>query len=135
MTGGPHQEWRENEDVREILAAEQAEVSARVGALSSSMQDIVGASLSANADDEHDPEGSTIAFERAQVAALLAQAVAHLEESAEALRRLNAGVYGQCERCGGPIAHERLLARPTARTCIRCAAAAHDVPRGGSWRP
>ena len=30
------------------------------------MEDIVSASLSSNADDEHDPEGSTIAFEPAQ---------------------------------------------------------------------
>ena len=110
--------------MREVLLAEQAEVLARVGALSRSMEDIVSASLSANADDEHDPEGSTIAFERAQVAALLAQARAHLRESTEALRRLDGGGYGHCERCGGAIAPERLLARPTARTCIECAAVA-----------
>jgi RNA polymerase-binding transcription factor len=123
MTGDPQQEWREEGHVRDVLAAEQAEVLARVAALSRSMEDIVSASLSANADDEHDPEGSTIAFERAQVAALLAQATAHLKESTEALRRLDAGGYGQCERCGAAIARERLLARPTARTCIDCAAA------------
>ena len=123
MTGDPDQEWRDDGDVREILAAEQAEVLARVGALERSMADIVSASVSANADDEHDPEGSTIAFERAQVAALLAQAEAHLKESTEALRRLDAGGYGHCERCGAAIARERLLARPTARTCIRCAVA------------
>src|SRR3954451_11319813 len=73
-------EWRDDRDVREILTAEQAEVLDQVGALSRSMGDIIGASESANADDEHDPEGSTIAFERAQVAALLAQARAHLTE-------------------------------------------------------
>ncbi len=110
--------------MREALAAEQAELHARVTALTGSLADIVSASLSANADDEHDPEGSTIAFERAQVAALLAQAEAHLKESTDALRRLDAGSYGHCEVCGNPIAPERLLARPTARTCIHCAAAA-----------
>jgi DnaK suppressor protein len=123
MTSGPHQERREDADVREALATEQAELLARVSALSRSMDDIVSASVSANADDEHDPEGSTIAFERAQVAALLAQARAHLTESTEALRRLDAGGYGSCERCGAVIARPRLLARPTARTCIDCAAA------------
>ena len=125
MTGDADQEWRE--DVREALAAEQAEVLARVGALSRSMEDIVGASVSANADDEHDPEGSTIAFERAQVAALLAQARAHVQESTEALHRLDSGEYGHCERCGAAIAPERLRARPTARTCIGCAAARDGV--------
>ena len=123
MTGDRHQEWHDDRDVREVLTSEQAEVLARVGALGRSFDDIVAASLSANADDEHDPEGSTIAFERAQVAALLAQARAHLTESTEALQRLDAGGFGRCERCGTAIPRERLLARPTARTCISCAAA------------
>jgi DnaK suppressor protein len=108
-------------DAREALSAEQAEVAVRVAALSRSLEDIVAASLSSNADDEHDPEGSTIAFERAQVTALLAQARTHLAEATEALQRLDAGRYGRCERCEGPIAAERLLAGPTARTCIHCA--------------
>ncbi len=110
-------------DVREALAAEQAELRARVTALTGSLEDIVSASLSANADDEHDPEGSTIAFERAQVTALLAHTRGRLTEAGEALQRLDAGHYGRCERCGGLIAPERLEARPTARTCIRCASA------------
>ncbi len=122
-SGEPRDERRDDVGVREVLAAEQAEVLVRVEALSRSLDDIVGASESSNADDEHDPEGSTIAFERAQVAALLAQARAHLSETTEALQRLEAGGYGQCERCGAAIAPERLEARPTARTCIRCAAA------------
>ena len=125
MAGGAHDEWSDDRDIREVLTAEQAEVLARVGALSRSMEDIIGASESANADDEHDPEGSTIAFERAQMAALLAQARAHLTEVTGALRRLDAGRYGCCEGCGAAIAPERLRARPTARTCIHCAVAGH----------
>src|SRR5438270_129661 len=110
MTGDSHDERRDDRDVREALIAERADVLAQVDALSRSLEDIVGASESSNADDEHDPEGSTIAFERAQVTALLAQARAHLSEATEALQRLEAGGYGQCERCGEAIAPERLLA-------------------------
>ena len=127
--GWNRDEWRDDRDVREILTAEQAEVLARVDALSRSREDIIGASQSANADDEHDPEGSTIAFERAQVAALLAQARAHLTEVTGALQRLDAGGYGRCERCGSAITPERLRARPTARTCIHCAVARHGSRR------
>lgn len=123
MADGPPDDRRDDRNVRAILTAKQAEVLAQVAALSRSVEDIVGASESANADDEHDPEGSTIAFERAQVAALLAQARAHLTEIAGALQRLDAGGYGCCERCGCAIAPERLLALPTARTCIHCAVA------------
>jgi RNA polymerase-binding transcription factor DksA len=85
---------------------------------------IVEASTDSNADDEHDPEGSTIAFERSQVGALVDQARLHLVEVDAALERVRSGTYGVCESCGGPIAPGRLEARPVARTCITCAAAA-----------
>ena len=74
-------------------------------------------------DDEHDPEGATIAFERAQLASLADQARNHLAELDEALDRLRQGRYGQCVQCGKPIGAERLAARPAARTCIACASA------------
>jgi DnaK suppressor protein len=77
---------------------------------------------SAGGDDEHDPEGATVAFERQHVAALLAQAVARLEAIDAALRKVDAGVYETCDLCGGPIGAERLAARPAALTCVRCAA-------------
>jgi len=38
-----------------------------------------------------------------------------------ALERIADGDYGRCERCNEPISPDRLLARPTARTCITCA--------------
>lgn len=37
-----------------------------------------------------------------------------------ALARLDAGSYGTCERCGRPIAGERLEAIPHARSCVSC---------------
>jgi DnaK suppressor protein len=81
----------------------------------------VAASRSSNADDEHDPEGATIAFERQQVAALLDRTRRRLADVEAALERRAAGHYGVCETCGRPIASERLTARPAARTCIDCA--------------
>ena len=72
-------------------------------------------------DDEHDPEGTTIAFERAQVTALLDRARRRITELDEALQRLDTGRYGICVGCDRPIAAERLDARPSARTCITCA--------------
>ena len=77
--------------------------------------------LDTNADDEHDPEGHTIAFERAQVDALVRQARDRLAEVDAALARLDAGSYGVCERCGGPVGDGRLEARPETRLCIDCA--------------
>jgi RNA polymerase-binding transcription factor DksA len=38
-----------------------------------------------------------------------------------ALARMDAGTYGNCARCGEPIAPARLRALPAAEHCIRCA--------------
>ncbi len=78
----------------------------------------VEASKDTNADDEHDPEGATIAYERSHLAALVEQARRRLVEIDEAVSRVGAGTYGVCEVCGGPRSVQRLEARPFARTCI-----------------
>ena len=82
---------------------------------------MVAASRDTNADDEHDPEGATIAFERAQLDALRRQAAEHLGELDAALQRVDDGTYGLCAGCGLPIDPRRLEARPVARTCVPCA--------------
>jgi RNA polymerase-binding transcription factor DksA len=46
-----------------------------------------------------------------------------LEEIISALKRVEAGTYGTCARCGKEIAHERLQAVPYARHCVECARA------------
>jgi RNA polymerase-binding transcription factor DksA len=109
---------------RELLKAERAAAAATISALARDFDGIVNAASSVATDDEHDPEGATIAFERAQVAALLERARGRLADVDLALGRIADGSYGRCGCCGGPIAAERLAARPTARTCIRCATAA-----------
>jgi DnaK suppressor protein len=109
-------------EVRAALDAERAITLRRIGAMSAEFDEIVAGSADSNADDEHDPEGSTIAFERAQTAALLLEARAYLEELDVAGARLDAGEYWTCARCGGPIGAARLMARPATRICISCAA-------------
>ena len=106
---------------RERLEADRRHTLGRLADLTDDHAAIVAASRDTNADDEHDPEGTTIAFERSQVAALVRQAEAHLVEIDAAVARLDAGTYGVCARCGRPIGAARLEARPTARSCIRCA--------------
>lgn len=110
-------------DARELLEAERAEAVRRLAGLTGQFDEVVAASRDTNADDEHDPEGATIAFERSQVAALVHQVRDRLDEIDAALDRLAAGTYGACEVCGRPIAAGRLEVRPTARTCVGCAAA------------
>lgn len=108
-------------DVRDRLTAELARTGSRIAALTAEFDGLVDAGAGTNIDDEHDPEGATIAFERAQVAALLDQARDRVGDLDRALAELSRDAYGICERCGQPIAAGRLEARPSARTCIGCA--------------
>lgn len=43
-----------------------------------------------------------------------------LEQVDDALQRLDAGEYGECEECGGEIASGRLEAMPFSRLCVTC---------------
>ncbi len=107
--------------IHDVLNVERAEILARIRALQADLDAIVAASANANPDDEHDPEGSTIAYERAQVAALLARAQSNLGDLDCAVARLSAGGYSVCERCHSQISAERLAALPAGRTCFVCA--------------
>ncbi len=109
-------------DPRQVLQSEREQTEQRLAALNDDFAGVVAASRDSNADDEHDPEGATIAFERSQVDALVRQARGRLEEIDAALERVADGTYGVCSRCGRPVAPERLAARPTARACVECAA-------------
>jgi RNA polymerase-binding transcription factor DksA len=80
-------------------------------------------------DDEHDPEGSTIGFERALVTDLLSRARRDVADLNAALDRVDRAGYGTCARCGWAIPPERLAAHPTALTCVRCASAAVNPSR------
>ena len=110
-------------DPRERLAEARLREEQRLASLVRDFDAVVAASRDTNADDEHDPEGSTIAFERSQVGALVRQVRERLAELDAAEQRLADGSYGTCEACGLPIAAGRLEARPEARTCIACAGA------------
>ncbi|WP_328321522.1 TraR/DksA family transcriptional regulator [Streptomyces sp. NBC_00388] len=103
------------------LTAERAGANEQIAALSREFDQIVEANALVAVDDEHDPEGSSTAFERAHVAALLVRARSRLDDVDRALERLDRGEYGRCERCGEPIPAERLEVRPAASTCVTCA--------------
>jgi RNA polymerase-binding transcription factor DksA len=103
------------------LSQERSGVLASIDAISEDLDALIASSADTNGDDEHDPEGATVAFERAQLASLLDDARSTLASIETALAGVGEGSYGACERCGGPIAQERLLALPWTRTCFSCA--------------
>jgi DnaK suppressor protein len=113
-------------DSRCALELERLSAMERVETLKAEFAWLAGDAEEANGDDEHDPEGSTLAFERARVAALLADADSNLRALELALTKLAGGSYGLCESCGKAITPDRLEALPAARNCIDCASASRS---------
>lgn len=93
----------------------------RIDALTRDFESIVASIDGVGNDDEHDPDGVTIAFERAQVLSLLRAAHEQLAAIDAAHQREAAGTYGRCESCGVAIGAERLAALPATVRCVGCA--------------
>ncbi|MFD1934849.1 MULTISPECIES: TraR/DksA family transcriptional regulator [Nonomuraea] len=111
----------EQATIRELLDADFRQTAARIAMLGRDRAEIVESSALTGSDDEHDPEGTSTAFERAHVQALLDQAVTHLADLELAFERLRDGTYGTCATCGRRIAVERLMILPAATACVTCA--------------
>ena len=103
-----------------LLAERRTQALAQQVALRAAIEDMRLSRSLTFADDEHDPEGSTVSLDQARDGALLDRIERTLDELAAAQERLASGTYGRCERCGLDIPAERLRARPEARRCIRC---------------
>lgn len=76
------------------------------------------------ADDEHDPEGSTLSTEWSRAEGLHEGAKRELAEIDAAIARLAASEYGTCAGCLEPIPLDRLRVRPAATLCVACASVA-----------
>ena len=110
-----------SDDPRCRLYEMRTETIRRAESLMSTFDGIVEAATDVATDDEHDPEGHTIAWERQQIAALFDETKVTLADIHAAEQRLNGGLYGTCTTCGLEIAAERLIALPATPTCVTCA--------------
>ena len=104
-----------------IVDAERQRTLHQIDSLEAVVAAIVEGAELVNTDDEHDPEGATIAYERAQALALLRQAHDDLQALAETRRQLVDDGRVRCAVCGGEIDPERVAALPMASRCVRCA--------------
>lgn len=73
--------------------------------------------------DSNFADSSQVTAERGEAEALAAQLQEALSRVLGALKKLDLGTYGTCERCGKPIAPARLEAKPASAYCIDCASA------------
>jgi DnaK suppressor protein len=75
--------------------------------------------MQAEVDVEPD-EGDAEIFEREKNAALIAVLERKLQDIDAALRSIEKGQYGICERCGNEIEAARLEVKPDATLCLTC---------------
>lgn len=113
---------RQRTALRNHLAGDREQTRLLMDRLGHEMGAFLEARRDSPTDDEHDPEGPTLAFERSQSSAMLQQSAQHLADIDAALLRLDEGTYGRCTKCAGDIALGRLQARPQSPLCITCAA-------------
>jgi RNA polymerase-binding transcription factor DksA len=106
------------ERFRILLCEERDRKLALLPALHQDITSVNAARQDSNVDDEHDPEGATIAFELSQASALLEQSKAGLAQIDAALARIENHTYGICEVCGATIPEGRLEARPWTPYCL-----------------
>jgi RNA polymerase-binding transcription factor DksA len=76
------------------LQSERAATAQRLVSMSRELEAVAAAAAGSNLDDEHDPVGSTIAFEREQLAGLRSHTRNQLLELDAAVDRLRNGRYG-----------------------------------------
>jgi len=108
--------------VLRIVEAEQERTADQIASLEGVVAAIIEGSELTSTDDEHDPEGATIAYERAQATALLRQARSDRDALLITRRQLLEGRQVVCADCGRGIDLERIAALPTAKRCVECAA-------------
>ncbi len=76
-------------------------------------------------------EGDPDLIEREKNVALFNQLERKLEGVQAALRAIDKGKYGICERCGKEIDPERLDVRPDATLCVTCQAEVEKLIKRG----
>ena len=107
--------------LRDQLRADRKSVTMDIESTKSSMASFFDSRRDVEVDDEHDPEGGTLAQQFAMSSALLENSRHHLDQINAALAKMSDGRYGSCESCGVDISLQRLEVRPLAEHCIRCA--------------
>jgi DnaK suppressor protein len=113
-------------DERARLLAEREQVLQDMELLKESLKGEVDIDL-----EEGDPD----LIEREKSAALLATLARKLESIETALRSIEKGLYGVCERCGQPIPPERLEVKPDATLCLQCQIEVEKLIKRGLYRP
>ncbi|MCU1558430.1 MAG: DnaK suppressor protein [Microbacteriaceae bacterium] len=122
-TRGPRWDRVQFAHFERALLARRVELDAQFGITQAELEGVRQARADASADDEHDPEGSTLSSDWSRIQGLEENISRQRLAIDAALQRIDDGSYGICVRCGKPVGIERLEARPASELCIVCARA------------
>ena len=115
---------KEADDLRERLLTERAELESQLATLeentfAASQSDMTGEV----AFDDETADAGTATFERERDLSIENNIRDLLAKIDRALKRMDAGTYGICDRCGKPIEKARVKALPYVDLCIKDAQA------------
>jgi RNA polymerase-binding protein DksA len=103
---------------RQLLVEERARVQAALEHLHGEHRGSLEDETDEIPSDNHLAETASATLER-EIDDTLEESAEHVLAAIDAaLERIEIGTYGTCERCGNPIAEERLEALPYATLCI-----------------
>lgn len=102
----------------DFMIREKAKLESELGQITAELEHLREL-MQAEVDVEPD-EGDAEIFEREKNAALIAVLERKVQDIESALRSIEKGQYGMCERCGKPIETERLEVKPDATLCLSC---------------
>lgn len=111
------------ERVRQRLLARREEVTAEIDQMATEIQWIGTDQGDEGSGGNHMGDDGSNVSEAERLSTISADLQDVLNQTDSALHRLDDGSYGICQRCGQPIAEERLDAFPFVTYCITCQAA------------
>jgi DnaK suppressor protein len=109
---------RDLQAYRRRLEAELAELNGQCADLEESTEASLADATGEVGFDEEFADAGSFTFQRERDLSLVGNARDLIDKVEDALARIEAGEFGRCEACGGPIEAERLDALPYATLCL-----------------
>jgi len=115
---------KEIDELRVRLEQEHAELEEQLTTIEDSSFAATQSDLSGDVGlDDESADAGTATFEREKDLSIEQNVRDLLQKIERALRKIDAGTYGICERCGKPIEKARIKALPYVDLCIKDAQA------------
>src|SRR4051812_28892806 len=117
----------EIDELRTRLESERVELAAQLTTIEDQAFAATQSDMSGDVGlDDESADAGTATFEREKDLSIENNVRDLLRKIEGALKRMDAGTYGLCERCGKPIEKARIKALPYAELCIKDAQAAQS---------